>query len=64
MKYDKDHYRAIKYKDWRWIAWEDKLALHCFSRQLLDGKWVELRCRESELEDGSFRLMCNNGWTR
>ena len=51
-------------QDFRWGGWLEDEELHSFVRQNENGTYSEVRCRESEIEDGSLALLIRLGKTR
>ncbi len=77
LQHPKDYYRAKAYKGYVWGGLDDD-GLHFFAKEELSERreiepnvwtvptrtWKTVRCRESELEDGSLEWLIDHGYTR
>lgn len=77
LKQPKDYYRSKAYKGYVWGGLDDD-GLHFFVKEERSARrqiepnlwatsqltWKTIRCRESELEDGSLEWLIDRGYTR
>lgn len=68
-KHKKKHYIDLSHNGFKWVGYWD--GLHHFSKQKqypLNGRWeggyLELKCLESDIEDGSWKYLADHGYTR
>lgn len=65
MQHEKAFYTGLKLpKGFTWGFYDSAKKLHSFIAQIQGGKYAEVKCRESEISDGSLELLIKMGMTR
>lgn len=63
-KSKKSYYKSLSHNGFEWSGFIQNENLHLFVKKLSDGKFLEMKCSDSDCFDGSYRALIEDGLTR
>jgi hypothetical protein len=61
MKHSKAYYITLNFSGFRWFCFSK--GWHFFSKKVENG-WLEMKCMETDIEDGNAAEMAERGLTK